>query len=137
MIIKLVNKLLELEFIRYVLVGGFATIIDWSLFYIFAIALEVYYQIALIISFSTAIMVHYIFNKIFTFRCKSKKIIKQFSLFLATAIISLFLSMLIMFFLIEVVLVGKMTSKILTTGILLIVNYVFHRDITFNKRFFE
>ena len=75
-------RLLKFEFIRYTLVGGIATIMDWSIFYIFAIILGIYYQIALVISFVIVGITHYTLSKIFTFKCKSKKIIKQFSLFM-------------------------------------------------------
>ena len=137
MIIKLFNKLLKPEFIKYLLVGGFATILDWSLFYLFAITLNTHYQIAIVISFLIAGTTHYTLNKIFTFKCKSRKILKQYFLFISTAIVALFLSMLIMFVLVDVILIEKMTSKILTTGILLMVNYTIHKNITFNKRFFR
>lgn len=137
MIIKPIYKnLIKSEFIRYILVGGTATLIDWILFYIFALKLIFHYQIALIISFSTATIVHYILSKKFTFKCRSKKIIKQISLFFLISILSLSISIFIMFIFIDLVLIPKMISRILTTGILLIVNYLIHKNITFNKKFF-
>jgi len=137
MIIKSIYKsLTKFEFIRYVLVGGTATLIDWILFYIFALKLTFHYQIALIISFSTATLTHYILSKKFTFKCQSKKILKQIFLFFMISIISLSISIFIMFIFIDLILISKMLSRVLTTGILLIVNYLIHKNITFNKKFF-
>jgi len=131
------KKLLKFEFIRYVLVGGLATIIDWMVFYILVILLGLYYQFSLVISFSLGATTNYAFNKIFTFKCKSRKIISQFSLFSVIAVISLLLSMFLMFFLVDIILLEKMLSRILTTVIMLIINYSMNKYITFNKRLFK
>lgn len=125
------------QFAKFALVGGIATGIDWGLFYILALKLNLYYQLSLIISFSSSAIFNYSFNKIFTFKSKSKKIIKQFFTFFVLSIIALLLSMLLMFIFIEVVSLEKMFSRILTTAIILFFNYAVHRSITFNKRFFS
>lgn len=125
------------EFIRYLLVGGSATLIDWSLFYIFAIVLGIYYQVALVISFSISCIFNYYFSRIFTFRSKSQKIFSQFSLFLLVIAIYLSMSIFLMFIFVELILIEKMISKILTTGFMLIVNYLLNKYLTFNKRFFQ
>jgi putative flippase GtrA len=134
---ELIKKLTKIEFIRYFIVGVIATIVDWGSFYILALRINFYYQFSLILSFSLGATTNYILNKIFTFRCKSKQIIGQFSVFIIISIFSLLLSMAIMFILIDLILLHKMVSRIVTTFIMLGVNYYMHKFITFNKRFFR
>jgi putative flippase GtrA len=133
----LYKKLTNLRFVRYILVGGIATGVDWSLFYILALTLNVYYLLSLILSFSAASITHYILNKIFTFKCKSKMVVKQFFYFISISIISLILSTLIILILVDLMLIQKMISRIITTLILFILNYFMHKYFTFNRRFFK
>jgi len=127
----------KVRFLRYLIMGGIATLIDWSSFYILALILGIYYLLALAISFSLASIAHYTLNKLFTFRCKSKKIAKQFSVSFSISIISLILSSIIMFALVDLLLIQKMISRIMTTFIVLIANYSMHKYFTFNRRFFK
>ncbi|MFA5856732.1 MAG: GtrA family protein [Candidatus Pacearchaeota archaeon] len=137
MIKKTIDKAIEYKFIRYVLVGGFITLIDWALFFILAKKLGLYYQFALVIGFSIASICHYSLSKLFTFRCKSNKIGTQFSVFVLIAIGSLLLNMLLMFFFIDIMTLEKMTSRVITTFIMLFVNYSMNSYITFNKKIFK
>jgi putative flippase GtrA len=125
------------EFFRFVLIGGTATLIDWILFYIFSIKLNIYYQLSLVMSFSVSVCFNFIFTKMFTFKNKSKKHLKQFFIYLSISLISLVLSMGIMFIFVEKVLLDKMVSRVFTTGIVLFVNYVVHKNLTFNKKIFS
>jgi putative flippase GtrA len=126
-----------MKFARHTLVGGIATIIEWIIFYLLAIAIGIYYQAALIIAISISSITNYTMSKTFTFKCKSKKIISQFSIFSTIVIIYLLLSILLMAILVESLSLHKMTSKILTTAIMLIINYNLHKHITFNKKLFN
>lgn len=131
------KKIHFFEFFRFILVGGVATALDWSVFYLLAIKIMLYYQLSLMISFSLACIVNYTFNKLFTFRSKSKKIFRQFSLFSVIAIFSLLLTMILMFIFVDVLFIHKMLSRIFVTMIMLFFNYILHKFLTFNKRFFK
>ena len=133
---KTLNKL-NREFPRHLITGGLATIIEWTIFYLLAILLNIYYQTAVIISLLISCIINYTLSKIFTFKCKSKKIIQQASIFSIIAIIYLLLSMLLMSLFVEILFLHKMTSKIMTTGLMLIVSYTLHKHITFNKKIFK
>jgi putative flippase GtrA len=118
-------------------VGGIATVIDWGAFYALAIILGVYYQFALVCGFVLGSITHYTLNKKFTFKCKSTEIVKQFSLFFAIAIMSLLLSIFIMYVFVEVIQINQMLSRMITTGIMVSVNYLSHKNLTFNKKIFN
>ncbi len=134
---KLLKNLLGHSFFKYVIVGGIATIIDWGVFYFLALVGGFYYQLSLIISFACGGLTNYTLNKAFTFKCRSKMIIRQLVVFFIVSVLSLLLSMAIMFVLVDFVSIQKMNSRILTTGIMLIINYSLHRFIIFNKRIFK
>ncbi len=136
-IVKLIARVMKIKFIRYFTVGVLATIVDWSAFYICAILLNFYYQPSLVIAFSLGSLTNYILNKSFTFECTSEKILKQFSVFMIIATSTLLLSMLVMFILIDLLAVDKMISRVLTTFLMLVINYLLHKNLTFNKRFFK
>lgn len=134
---NLYAKLTKFEFIRYFVIGVIATIIDWGSFYFLALGINLHYQPSLIISFSAGAITNYTLNKIFTFKCKSKQIITQFSFYTIVSLLSLFVSMGIMLILVDLLLLHKLVSRITTTFIMLIANYLMHKHLTFNKRFFK
>jgi len=132
----LIKKLINIEFLRYVIAGGFATIVDWATYYCMAIVFSFHYQFALIVAFSMGSAANYAANKFFTFKCKSKKIVGQVSVHFTISICSLIMSMGIMYLLIDFSGGNKMTGRIITTIIMLALNYLMHKYITFNKRVF-
>ena len=82
---------------RYILVGGVATIVDWSVFTIFKITFGLHRQASLTVAFACGTIVNYFFNKFFTFKCTSKQIKLQASTHVLISIVSLLCSMGLMF----------------------------------------
>lgn len=120
----------------YVIIGGIATIVDWSVFTVATLYLGLHYQVALVVAYFTAGTTHYIANKMITFKCQSKKVGSQVSLYLAVATSSLLLSMGVLGVLVSAFGMNKIAARIVTTLIMLLPNYLFHKHITFNKRIF-
>lgn len=120
------------KFIKYTLVGGLGAIIDIA---VLAFLVEIFHIpiiIANTISFLVAVINNYIFNKIWTFRCGSKKYLKQFTKFLIVAIVGLGLNTILMgiaihfdFFYIY--------AKIIIIFIVGIWNFLVNKYWTFNK----
>lgn len=129
-------NLANIQIFRYAMVGGLATIVDWGAFYLFGIIIDLNYQAALAIAFVLGSVTNYILNKIFTFRCKSKKIASQASMHLAISGVSLLLNMGLMFVLVSLLSAEKMLSRIIVTLIMLVINYFMHKNLTFNKKVF-
>jgi putative flippase GtrA len=134
---SLYKRLTNVEFIRYFIVGVVGTAVDWGIFYALALPLNVYYQLSLVASFSSGAVTNYILNKTFTFRCKSNKIFRQFSVFFSIATACLLLSIVFMFIFVDLMMLHKMVSRIITTFIILGIGYLMQKNITFNKRFFS
>ena len=125
------------EFWVFFIVGAVATLVDWVSFWGMAMVLNVHYFASLVVSFSLGAVTNYILNKIFTFKDTAKKIVFQFSVFISLAVIALVISGILMFVFVDVLALNKMLSRIVTTGIVFFINYLMHRNITFNKKFFK
>lgn len=130
-------KLTKYQFSRYFIVGGIATLVDWSTFYFFAITIQFNYQGALVVAFILGSLTNYILNKIFTFRCRSKKIAGQMAMHLSVSAISLLMNMGAMYVLVSILNFGKMPSRIIVTIIMLVINFLTHKYLTFNKNLFK
>jgi putative flippase GtrA len=134
---KFLGRAMKAQFARYFAVGAVGTTVDWAIFYLLAIMLGVYYQFSLIFSFSMGAVINYTLNKMFTFRCKSRRVARQFMTFFSLAVICLLLSMMFMHIFVEMTGMQKMLSRVLTTFITLVIGYVLQKSITFNRRFFS
>jgi len=129
-----VGALLQLG--RYLLVGGASTLVDWGVYYLLAIAAGWHYLTSLVIAQILAAAVHYTLNKVFTFRCTSRQILKQIGAHALVSVAYLLVSMVLMYLLVDVLDLDKMLSRVATTGVMIVASYFLHRAVTFNERFF-
>lgn len=132
-IMKIYERI-QIKFLRYLLVGGVATLADWISFYLLAEVGGIHYQLSLLTSFSVGAIINYSFNKVFTFKCKSKKIFKQFLLYILVLVMYLVITIFVMFIFVNLFSLEKMTSRILTTITTVFIHYLLHKNITFNKK---
>lgn len=124
------------EFLAYFIIGATATVIDWSMFWLTVTKLGFHYEIALVSAYIPAGIFHFFSNKFITFQCKSKSLGSQYSIYIVLTFLSLAISMGIIAVLVNFLLFDKMFSRIATTVIMLIPNYLLHKNITFNKKIF-
>lgn len=124
------------EFLVYFFIGATATIIDWSIFWLTVTKLGFHYEIGLISSYVPAGIFHFLSNKFITFQCKSKSLGSQYSIYIILTLSSLAVSMGVIAFLVNITMLNKMMARITTTAIMLIPNYLLHKNITFSKRLF-
>ena len=134
---NLLKRLHKIEFSRYFIVGTIATLTDWGLFFILAVLLNIYYQFSLVAGLVSGAAVNYALNKLFTFRCKSRAIFRQLSVYSVVFLVSLAFSSMFMFVFVDIITIFKMYARMLTTFIMLVINYTMHKYLTFNKRFFR
>lgn len=124
------------EFRPYFIIGGISTLIDWSVFTATTVMLHFYYPLALTCSFLVAGIFHYTANKVITFKCRSKQIKSQLLLFVCVATVSLLLSIGVMSVLIKWLGHHAVLARMMTTGIMLIPNFLLHKNLTFSKKIF-
>jgi putative flippase GtrA len=124
------------QFAIYVVMGGTATGADWLSFYSLNVLGGFSYLFAVVLSFSLGAMINYLLNKFITFKDQTPQIIAQIGVYSLICAIALLCSVLLMFVLIEWVKLWPMPARIVTTGIMLILNFLFHKFITYNQRFY-
>lgn len=125
------------EFGIYFLVGGMATLIDWTAYALFLMILgDQHYLMALLIAIWLAGLFHYVANKRLTFQCRSRAMGAQIPVYVSVALLGLGLSMVTLRLLVGSAGMSAMTGRVLTTLLMLVPNYVMHKYLTFNKKIF-
>lgn len=90
-------------------------------------------QIANIISWVLAVIFAYITNRIFVFKSKSKKIIKEVISFTGSRILSLLMDMASMFLIVTVLSLSDIVGKIVSQIIVTVANYILSKLFVFKK----
>ena len=124
-------KKLARSFFIYSISGAIATLVDWGSFYVMSSLFVWYYMAAVCISFTLGSLANFTLNKYITFKNKYDKLHHQYLLHLAVSIVSLGITVLIMYVLVDKAGFHKLNARILTTLIVLPVNFVLHKNITF------
>ncbi len=122
---------LSRNFFLYLIFAGVATLFDWSTFYASVYALGYHYLLGTIFGFLIGSAINFSLNKYLNFKNKYQIIKNQFALFLVVAAVGLTLSLLIMLFFVGFIHINKMVSRIITTGIVLMYNFLGHKYLTF------
>lgn len=134
---QFISKYLSHRFTQYTFVGVAATLLDWSTFLLLSTALGIHYATAVTISFLLGGIAKFILNRLFTFKSTSKKILSQYTVFVTFSLVSLCISILLMYFFVEIFSIPQFPSRIVTTFLVLFLNYVFDTSVTFNKKVFS
>lgn len=131
------------EVINYLIVGILTTLVSlvvkWGLLFTILDAKNAFQlQVAVVVSWIIAVIFAYITNRIFVFKSKSKKILKEIVSFFGARLLTLGLEMLIMWFFVTLlklnsniwVLVWTMMAQVLV----IIFNYVLSKLFVFRKK---
>ena len=117
---KLVNKI-----IKFSIVGGIATIIDFAFLYIFKEFLNIDVIIANTLSFIISVTYNYIASITWVFdtnKNKNKKV--QFVLFVIFSIVGLIINNIILYILTDKLNIYYLISKVVATLIVMIFNFI-------------
>jgi Predicted membrane protein len=121
------------QFISYIFVGGSATIVEWGLFFVFIYLLRLDQNLGFIIAYVISTFVNLIMGRLFTFKhaeivhkgkSKTANAVKETVLIYLVAAIGCLLNILFMNLFSVVFHMGSMLSKIVTTGVIFIGNYL-------------
>jgi putative flippase GtrA len=124
------------ELLYYLIIGTIATAIDWSVYAAAVNWLGFHYQLALITGYLGGSTAHYIANKLITFKCQSKAIGSQLSLYALVQGASLGASMVVMGALVRLFPINSVILRMATTIIMILPNYLLHKHLSFNKKIF-
>ncbi|PIU61726.1 hypothetical protein COX58_03135 [archaeon CG_4_10_14_0_2_um_filter_Archaea_38_6] len=122
------------QFFSYVGVGVIATLTDWIVFFVLFSLSGLYYQYAVSFAFISGALVKFGLNKRFTFRDKSRKF-RQLGFYALMVCLSYVFTLVLMYFLVEILLFNGLISRAATTFLVLFFGYFFDKNVTFNKKF--
>lgn len=117
------NKLLN-QILKFGLVGGTAFVIDYVLLYFCTEFLHIHYLISSIISFTVSVIFNYILSIKWIFDVKKKQDVKDFVIFIILSVIGLGINSLIMYVMVEKFGVYYMFSKIVSTAVVMVYNFI-------------
>lgn len=118
-------------FVKYIILAGFATLVDMGLLYSLTEFLYIWYLLSAAISYFIGMLVNYSLNKYLTFKNRSKRVIPQFGLFVVVASIGLGFNLLILFFLVEFMNLWYMFAKLIAIFIVMFWSFFAHKNLTF------
>lgn len=117
------NKLLN-QIFKFGLVGGIAFVIDYVLLYLCTEFLDIHYLVSSIISFTVSVIFNYILSVKWVFDVKKKQDTSDFIVFIILSVIGLGINSLIMYVMVEIFDVYYMLSKIVSTAVVMIYNFI-------------
>lgn len=124
------------EIILYIIFGVLTTIINIAAYALCTRALFLDVYLSNIIAWVLAILFAYETNRRYVFESRAKtfkKIIDEFVSFCGCRILTFGVDMFLMFAFINIAKINDMTSKILVSIIIIILNYIFSKLIIFKK----
>jgi dolichyl-phosphate beta-glucosyltransferase len=122
------------NFIRYIVVGSITTSVDFLLFFISYKYLLFSVNVSVFIAFIGALVFSFIANKLWTFKdnnLEKKWSLQQFLKFFFVATTGLLLSIFLMKILTDILNIDELISKMLTSGMLFIWNFIMNSFWTF------
>lgn len=124
-----------IQLLRYVVAGAVAFTVDASVLFVLKEYAHIHYMIAAAIGFLVGLVVSYLISVLWVFdekRIEKKSI--ELTIFAAIGGVGLLLTSLFMWLFTSVLLIYFMYSKILTTGIVFIWNFIAKKKILFTKK---
>ena len=128
------EKLIIKEIVKFALVGGFNTILDFSVYIILTRFWEFWqknYLLANFVSFSIAATSSCILNKTWTFRDKNKRIYIQYPKFILVSVIGLLINETVLYILVTHLVIYDLLAKICAVGIAMFWNFSANKFWTF------
>ena len=127
------------EIVIYIIVGVFATVVSWGVFYLVSLFLDSSKPVNLIINtllnWTAGVLVAYPMNRSWVFKSKSPEKMKEFLGFVASRITTLVIEELLMPLLVNIIGINQYVSKYVIASIVVIVlNYVFSKLFVFKKK---
>lgn len=133
-IIKIYRK--HKEVVDYLFWGGMAFLLSMILFYLFANVMNIYEQIANILSWIICVIFTYFTNRIFVFQSKVKglkNIIGEFKDFVVARLLTLVMENAILFVMIDMMTINNMISKLVGQFVVIVSNYFLSKLWIFKK----
>lgn len=141
---KLIKRILLLykkyeEIINYLIIGGLTTVVSLGVYYLCVLTVldpnnSIELQIANIISWIFAVTFAYFTNRIFVFKSKNEKKLKEAISFYLSRVTTLLIDMGIMFIFVSCLEFNDKIVKLIVQVIVIVANYILSKLIVFKKK---
>ncbi len=113
------------QMFKFGIVGGIAFFIDFSVLYLCTDVFGIYYLISSVISFIVSVIFNYILSVKWVFNVNNDNSSrKNFMIFIILSVIGLLINELIMYIMVDKLKVYYMLSKIVSTVVVMIFNFI-------------
>ncbi len=125
-----------IQFFRYLFVGGFASVVDWTALWLFYDIIGIQHYISIALAFLCGLFVNYILsaNFVFTGIAKDQNHSTKFSVYFTTGVIGLVLTEIFMLLFENVFSIHYMAAKIITTALVFGWNFGSKKIVLYRKR---
>lgn len=121
------------KFIKFGLVGVLNTLINWIIFAVLNFV-GVYYIVANVIAYAIATANSYIWNSKWVFKYNGKDKKETTIKFVILNLIGLALNTAILYFLVDILLFNKLIGLVITTVIVMVINYIVNKIWVFKEK---
>ena len=120
------------QFIRYLLVGGFSFLLEYSLFFILLKVFAIHYLIANSIVYSSASLINFLLNRAWTFKSNGK-INHQLFLYFSLVGFNFFASNGLLYILTGLLLIHPLISKIVAMCMIVSWNFILYKKVIYKS----
>jgi len=128
------NKTVIIQFIKFMLVGVLNFLVDLGILLLLNKVLGLYSVYANIISYSCGVINSYFFNRMWTFKTRLKYLSKDFLKFIFVNILSLGVSTLAIYILVERFMMPLWIGKVISTFFSFTVNFAGNKLLVFKDK---
>lgn len=111
------------NFIKYILVGGSAAVVNWLIFFLSIQILHLHYLFAGLISFVLATLWNFVFARLFIFKNSKHSLVLESTLVYLVSLGGLLIDMGVLYICVDGLSIHVMLAKILATGIAFVFNF--------------
>ena len=116
---------------RYASAGTIAIIIDYTLLFLFAEIIGLYYLTSVALAYAIAHSIYFVINKKWVFKGTKEKATKAYTLFILSGLASIFLTTFLVGILTEVFGLFYFISRIIVSIIVGLLNFLFNYTVSF------
>lgn len=118
------------QFIKYAGVGGIAFICDYAVFAL-ALFLNIHYLFSTLLAFCAGVTVSYLMCVVWVWRGTEATTFKDMTLFVLIGVVGLLLTLVLMWFFVEILSFNPMLSKLVVAGLVVIWNFGMRKTFVF------
>lgn len=111
------------SFVKYVIVGGSAALINWAVFYL-GLQAGLQYLLSGVLSFVIATLWNFIFARIFIFTSRRHSLLKEGALVYLVSLGGLVIDMGVLYACVEWLGISAMVGKVIATGVAFVFNFL-------------